>query len=517
MPSPQFAPHGRPQHSTFATILGNPQPNVPTARSERISRGRGNSQSCPHFSFRREENKTPKKPQPPPSAMAKSRDVNKEAVIRRLRARLDRRSRGADAEADAPLRAQVDFYVRLRAALFANSGSTNMDAVDAVAVAVLADDTLFPVELLETETLPPLPDSLHVVAAPPHDLFTVPAPQTRSSGKRPTTRSASKPPPSKMQRKSRAQYQDEDDADDADDEEGAPEGDGAEEYEFPLPAKCPATIRRDISKIIKQAGTQGKTPPRMAYPWTGQRVWHDPQEHPALHVAHWRFWMHWRDVFFACALYAPSDECNARRKKKSNVGQARLAFISLNIVELGFYDFLDDGYQSISDLLEQTDALNPTKPAHLRLSDEALARVVIDITGGSPPNPSWVGNKSAGTRKVLLGDARIRALAKKLKPLRDNYSDFEDDEDMFTVLPPTPDLDEEDDGEPDELDEHLPETEADQDQDDDEEQDDHEVDEDRSSGANDPTDDDKKSSVGDEGDDTSSKKSAAPPASPKSK
>ncbi|EGZ23537.1 hypothetical protein PHYSODRAFT_324733 [Phytophthora sojae] len=489
--------------------------------------------------------------------MTKSRDVNREAVLRRLRARLDRRSRGADAEADAQLRAQVGFYVRLRAALFANSGSTNMDAVDAVAVAVLADDTLFPVELLETVTLLPLPDSLHVVAAPPHDLFTDP----------------------------RRRH-----AHDADDEEDAPEGDGAEEYEFPLPAKCPATIRRDISKVIKQAGTQGKTPPRMAYPWTGQRAWYDPQEHPALHVAYWRFWMHWRDVFFACALYAPSDECTARRKKKSNAGQARLAFISLNINathdnlmwlggkaarrsvaakanskgksyataatdlatlfrnDRGRYDAIiaraldpyrvdEDGYQSISDLLEQTDALNPTKPAHLRLSDEAPTRVVIDVTGGSPPNPSWVGNKSAGTWKVLLGDARIRALAKKIKPLvkkgkqlfpaqkaydedkeqRDDYSDFEDDEDMFTVLPPTPDLEEEDDGEPDELDEHLPETEADQDQDDDEEQDDHEADEDRISGANDPTDDDKKSSAGDEGDDTSSKKSAAPPASPKSK
>ncbi|KAE9086131.1 hypothetical protein PF007_g20888 [Phytophthora fragariae] len=58
----------------------------------------------------------------------------------------------------------------------------------------------------------------------------------------------------------------------------------------------------------------------MAYPWVGQRAWYDPQEHPALHVAHWRFWMQWRDVFFSCALYAPSDECTARRKKKSNAG-----------------------------------------------------------------------------------------------------------------------------------------------------------------------------------------------------
>ncbi|KAE8951897.1 hypothetical protein PF011_g32853, partial [Phytophthora fragariae] len=98
--------------------------------------------------------------------------------------------------------------------------------------------------------------------------------------------------PSKKQRKSKAQDLDDDEPDD---EEDAPEGEGAEAYELPLPAKCPAAIRRDIAKIIKQAAAQGKTPPRMAYPW-------------------------WRDVFFSCALYAPSDECTARRKKKSNAG-----------------------------------------------------------------------------------------------------------------------------------------------------------------------------------------------------
>ncbi|EGZ27542.1 hypothetical protein PHYSODRAFT_470557 [Phytophthora sojae] len=239
--------------------------------------------------------------------------------------------------------------------------------------------------------------------------------------------------------------------------------------------------------------------------------------------------MHWRDAFFAYALYAPSDACTVRRKKKSNAGQARLVFVSLNVIEFGFYGYLDlfenrshdnlmwlggkaarrsaaakanaksfsditvatdlatlyrhergrydaiiaralDPYQSISELLEQTKALGPTKPPpppHLRISDEAFARVV---TGGDPPNPAWVGNKSAGTWKILLGNDRIRALAKKLTPLvkkgkqpfppqkannedkeqRGDYSDYADDEDMFTVLLPTPQSDEKDDGEPEE-------------------------------------------------------------------
>ncbi|EGZ26171.1 hypothetical protein PHYSODRAFT_327088 [Phytophthora sojae] len=550
MPSPRFAPHGRPQHSMFTTILvsvqpkGNPQPNVPTARSERISRGRNNSQSRPHFSFCREENKTPKKPQPPPSAMAKSRDVNREAVLRRLRARLDRRSRGADADADADaqLRAQVDFYVRLRAALFVNSGSTNVDAVDAVAVAVLADDTLFPVELLETVTLLPLTDALRVVAAPAHDLFTVPGASARSTTKRPTTRSASKSPPAKNQRKSKDQ--------DQDDEEDDNEDDGTEAYTFSLPDKYPAAIRRDINKIVKQADAQGKTPPRMAYPWVGQRAWYDPQEHPALHVAHWRFWMHWRDVFFACALYAPSDEWTARRKKKSkparrdsssastgkaarrstaakaNAKSSSDATVVTDLATLyrherGRYDAIiaraldpfrvdEDGYQSISELLEQTKALDPTKPPHLRLSDEALARVVIDVTGGDPPNPSWKGKQPFPPQKAYDED----------KEQRDNYSDFADDEDMFTVLPPTSHSDEEEDGEPEELSEKLPEAEVDQDQEDDEEgeQADQEDEEEHSSGVNESTDDDKKSSAGDEADNSAvKKKSTASSATPKSK
>ncbi|GMF31354.1 unnamed protein product [Phytophthora fragariaefolia] len=395
-----------------------------------------------------------------------------------------------DADADVQLRAQVDYYVRLRAALFANSGSTNVDALDTVAVAVLADDASCPVELPATVTLLPPPDTQQVVVAPAQDLFTAPAAPARSPAKRSTTRSASKVPPSKKQRKSKVPDQDDDDVDDAEDTN---DGGGTEAYEVPLPDKCPAVIRRDIAKIIKQADARGKTPPRVAYPWVGQRA--------CLNIIAFGYYG-FLDAFENGThdnltwLGAKAARRSVATKANARGGSDASALTDLATLyrnDRGRYDAViaraldpyrvdEDGYQSIPELLEQTKALDPTKPTHLRLSDEALARVVIDVTSCSAPNSAWVGNKSSGTWKLLLGDARIRALVKKLMTLvkkgkhpfppqktynedkeqHDDYYDFEDDEDMFTVLPPTPHLDEEENGEPDELDVQLPD---DQDQD----------------------------------------------------
>ncbi|GMF40672.1 unnamed protein product [Phytophthora fragariaefolia] len=455
-----------------------------------------------------------------------------------------------DADADVQLRAQVDFSARLRAALFANSGSTNVDALDTVAVAVLADDASCPVELPATVTLLPLPDTLQVVVAPAHDLFTAPAAPARSLAKRATTRSASKAPPSKKQRKSKVPDQDDDDVDD---EEDANDDGGTEAYEFPLPDKCPVVIRRDIVKIIKQADARDKTPPRVAYPWVGQRACPTQEEverRPgataflSLNIIAFGYYG-FLDAFENGThdnlmwLGGKAARRSAAAKANARGGSDASALTDLATLyrnDRGRYDAViaraldpyrvdEDGYQSIPELLEQTKALDPTKPTHLRLSDEALARVVIDVTSCGAPNSAWVGNKSSGTWKLLLGDARIRALVKKLTPLvrkgkqpfppqkaynedkeqRDDYSDFEDDEDMFTVLPPTPHLDEEEDGEPDELDDQLP----------DDDSADHEDDDDRSSVANEPMEDGKKDSTGNEEDDTTSKKKIRPPPSPK--
>ncbi|EGZ22513.1 hypothetical protein PHYSODRAFT_330289 [Phytophthora sojae] len=476
--------------------------------------------------------------------MAKSRDENKAVIIRRLRSCLDRKTRGASAEADARLRAQVDFYARLRSSIFVNGDSLGVTALDDVAVAVLADDTQLPAELARTVVLLPAPTTMDTEPAPAHDLFAVqavPAPAT----KRPAAPSAvdQKAPTAKKQRKSSRTPQ----------------------YMFDLPDTCPRDVQRDVEKLVKAAAKQGKTPPRAAYPWSGQRAWYDPEAFPELHRMHWRYYMRHRDTFFDCALYAPTDNSDARRRDKLNANQGRLVLAAKRSVsakgkassatdlvtlwrhDRSRYDSLmacildpcrvdEDCYQSICELLEQTEALDPTRPPHLRLSDEALARIALDA-GRKPPNPAWIGSKSSGIWKTLLTNSRIRALqvkiAKKfkegtyrvvmdLKPFQrkeqgDNVSDYADDDDTFTVQPPSPPVDEElEDVEEDESEEKpstpspTQEDDPDDQEQDDADQDDQAEDDEggRSSDPHDAPEDDKKSSSGDDKGDSSAKGSS---------
>ncbi|KAE8997866.1 hypothetical protein PR003_g19650 [Phytophthora rubi] len=117
----------------------------------------------------------------------------------------------------------------------------------------------------------------------------------------------------------------------------------------------------------------------------------------------------------------------------------------------------DEGYTSIRELLEQSNALDPSRPAHLQLSTNALARIVLDVSTMDPPNPSWVGHRSTGPWKKLLSDHSLRSVQAKLdKRLRKGKSvvtydhkkfkaseqreddcDFKEDG-APVILPPTP-------------------------------------------------------------------------------
>ncbi|KAI9996718.1 hypothetical protein PInf_014461 [Phytophthora infestans] len=406
--------------------------------------------------------------------MAKTKESSKDVVVRRLRARLD--SKGKPSEEDNVLRAQVDFYAELRDHLAVNEASSGLQAVDALALALIADDESLPATLTEVVTLLPPPGSFEDGQPPTHALF---APEPDTTIKRPAPRNKAQSKRPAKKRRTTA---------------------NSLKYSLELPHDVPAAIRRDVDCLIKEAAGRGKTPFRQAYPWSGQRAWYDPQEHPLLHLLHWRFWMKHRATFFICALYAPTGNSDARRKKKSVAVQARLRFISANIEVFGYYSFLaqledkahdtlmwyggkaaahskdralydrtiaraldpfsidEDGYSSVPELLEQTQALDNTRKPHLRLSDVALGRIAMDVASRSPPNPAWVGNKTSGVWKRLLSDRSLREVQTSIvqqqldgtyealddvKPYDvtergDGDSDFEgEDDDSYSALPPS--------------------------------------------------------------------------------
>ncbi|KAI9979376.1 hypothetical protein PInf_030889 [Phytophthora infestans] len=413
--------------------------------------------------------------------MAKTKESSKDVV------------QGQAVEEDNVLRAQVDFYAELRDHLAVNEASSGLQAVDALALALIADDDSLPATLTEVVTLLPPPGSFEDGQPPTHALF-APEPDTIIKRPAPRNKAQSKRPAKKRRTTANSL-----------------------KYSLELPDDVLAAIRRDVDRLIKEAAGRGKTPFRLAYPWSGQRAWYDPQEHPLLHLLHWRFWMKHRATFFICALYAPTGNSDARRKKKSVAVQARLRFISASIEVFGYYSFLaqledkahdtlmwyggkaaahsvaaktqaaqvdlatlykkdgalydrtiaraldpfsidEDGYSSVPELLEQTQALDITRKPHLRLSDVALGRIAMDVASRSPPNPAWVGNKTCGVWKRLLSDRSLREVQTNIvqqqldgtyealddvKPYDvtergDGDSDFEgEDDDSYSALPPS--------------------------------------------------------------------------------
>ncbi|KAE9075113.1 hypothetical protein PF005_g24887 [Phytophthora fragariae] len=77
----------------------------------------------------------------------------------------------------------------------------------------------------------------------------------------------------------------------------------------------------------------------------------------------------------------------------------------------------EDGYASIPELLEQTHALDPTRPEHLRLSNRALARVVLDVQTSDPPYLNWAGNTNRGDWKKLLASKDLQATIDEVEQL----------------------------------------------------------------------------------------------------
>ncbi|EGZ21872.1 hypothetical protein PHYSODRAFT_497851, partial [Phytophthora sojae] len=72
-------------------------------------------------------------------------------------------------------------------------------------------------------------------------------------------------------------------------------------------------------------------------------------------------------------------------------------------------------FQTLTEMLVQTGALVPTVKRSHRLSDKALARVVIDITSPTPVPDHWVPSLTKGAMRALLADKTISELRVKVE------------------------------------------------------------------------------------------------------
>ncbi|KAF4147880.1 hypothetical protein GN958_ATG02946 [Phytophthora infestans] len=289
----------------------------------------------------------------------------------------------------------IEFWSRLQAVLAANSHSVGLDALDRLVLRLLADNT--------SQT--PL-ESAVIILPSPESMFTGQFAYTLS-----------KPPPAKKQCTSK-------------------KAKSKPRFSFDLPTDEDATIERDLERLVKILKEQGKTPPRMAFPWKGCRL-------------------------LLLELYPPTDNAAARRKLKASALQARLQLLSAFFEEMGYYGILtafedtvhdnlmwfggraakhasganDDfksptqedlgvllkrhrrrydqviantldpfevdssGYRSIPELLETSQAIDPKRSKNLRLLDKALARIALNVSGSTP-------RKRAGSAAATVARGR---------------------------------------------------------------------------------------------------------------
>ncbi|KAG3117006.1 hypothetical protein PI125_g4141 [Phytophthora idaei] len=387
--------------------------------------------------------------------MAKShrKGFQPDAAEARLRARLEDESKQPDA--DTALRAQIEFWTRLHAILAANESSYGLEALDNLALALMDEDNGGQAVLEAVVSILPSPVLMHTGQVQASEIFQLPTAHTRSS-KRNNSRTPPKASTAKKQRTFKNART-------------------VIPYSFDLPEDVEDQIHQDLDRLITEAAKKDKTPPRVAYPWKGQRVWYDPAMYPLLHQKCWLFWMRFRYVVLLLALYPPTNNAVARRKLKASALPTRLQLLSAFIEKLRYYDLMtafdegvhdnlmwfrgkavkhssgakqsddsydsgppaqenlavvykreccrydsivaraldpyqvdEDGYSLIPELIEQCQALDPTRPKNLvSLTTRSLVSP-FDVASGHLPNESWVGNRTKGPWKNLLTDRSLR-------------------------------------------------------------------------------------------------------------
>ncbi|KAE9010325.1 hypothetical protein PR001_g16207 [Phytophthora rubi] len=217
--------------------------------------------------------------------------------------------------------------------------------------------------------------------------------------------------------------------------------------DFELSPDTPADVRQAIETIYAKAEAAKRTPYQLAYPWEDVPLRYDPEDYPGVHVAHWRLWNAFRATFFEWALHAPLSLSSAqaqRRKREQRLDEvgrtSRTAYAGgEGLHVLAIRDLLDlyenepaeyrrkvrdalkpfqldaGSFKTMTELLEKTDALDPDLAENdKRLSDTALARIIVDITRPVAVPKHWVPTLTTGVWRKLLDDKRLSDLALKI-------------------------------------------------------------------------------------------------------
>ncbi|KAF1785507.1 hypothetical protein GQ600_25040 [Phytophthora cactorum] len=173
--------------------------------------------------------------------MAKShrKGFQPDAAEARLRARLEDESKQPDA--DTALRAQIEFWTRLRAILAANESSYGLEALDNLALALIDEDNGGQAVLEAVVFILPSPVLMHAGQVQASEIFQLPTAHTRSS-KRNNSRTPPKASPAKKQRTFKNART-------------------VITYSFDLPEDVEDQIHQDLDRLITEAAKKDKTPP----------------------------------------------------------------------------------------------------------------------------------------------------------------------------------------------------------------------------------------------------------------
>ncbi|KAE9155844.1 hypothetical protein PF005_g392 [Phytophthora fragariae] len=381
------------------------------------------------------------------------------AIAKELRARLD----ADDDDEHATLRAQVALWDRIRPTLAANDASVGLEALDALVVSVLAEDDELPPLLDRTVVIVPHPDASVRGVVPAHPLFSFVA--SPYHGKRPSARSGSKAagPAKKKQRQLRRAPSilqnlpahvsaklrtDREQQEQAASELGtvvvrlAYRWCGQRAWYDPVAHRdlCLAHYRlvmqfrsvfldcalyapttkanerrkQKLNAIVARFQFLSRNVELFGYYGFLRLI-----EKGAHDNLMWLVGKAAKHSASAKAAKADHDDEDVPAQEDLAIvlrtNPSRYKVIIGRILDPSRVD--EDGYASIPELREQTHALDPARPEHLRLSNRALARVVLDVQGNDPPYPNWVDNTNRGDWKKLLASEDLQATIDEVEQL----------------------------------------------------------------------------------------------------